>query len=318
VSFWTGKRVTITGGSGFLGSHIVDRLGDYDCQTFAPRKADYDFTRFADCLCCFRQYPADLVIHSAACYGGIGFNQRYAARICYENLVMSSHLFEAARLAGVQKLVTIGTAASYPGYLEGELKEDNFWDGIPHETVIAYGLTKKMMAVQGLAYKKQYNFNSIHLVLTNLYGPRDIYNPERSHVVAALIRKWVEAKMAGACEVEVWGTGTAIREFLYVADCAEAILRAAQFYESTEPLNIGTGGTGTSIRELAETINSIVEFKGRIVWNTSKSDGQAKKILDVTRMKEALHWQPCTDLREGLAKAIEWYSANKEEADQRL
>jgi GDP-L-fucose synthase len=317
VGFWSGKRVTVTGGSGFLGSHIVDRLRDYDCTVFAPRKADYDFTRFEDCLRCFREYPADLVIHSAACYGGIEFNQRYPARICYENLVMSAHLFESARLAGVRKFVTIGTAASYPGYLEGELKEDHFWDGVPHETMMAYGLAKKMMAVQGLAYKKQYNFNSVHLVLTNLYGPRDIYNPERSHVVAALIRKWVEAKMTRASEVEVWGTGNAIREFLYVADCAEAILRAAEVYDDTEPLNIGTG-TGTTIRELAETINSIVDFKGTIVWNTSKADGQTKKILDVTKMKEALRWHPCTKLREGVARAIEWYSANKEEADRRF
>ena len=316
MSFWTGKRVIVTGGSGFLGSHIVDRLRAHDCEVFAPRKLNYDFTRIEDCLRCFREHRSDLVIHSAACYGGIEFNQLYPARICYENLLMSAHLFEAARLTGVQKFVTIGTAASYPGYLEGELKEDNFWDGPPHETVMPYGLTKKMLAVQGVAYKKQYNFNSIHLVLTNLYGPRDIYNPERSHVVAALIRKWVEAKMTGACEVEVWGTGKAIREFLYVADCAEAILRAAECYDSTEPLNVGTG-TGITIRELAETIHGIVGLEGKIVWNTSKPDGQTKKVLDVTRMKEALHWHPCTNLREGLAKAVEWYSAHKREADQR-
>jgi GDP-L-fucose synthase len=317
VSFWTGKRVTVTGGSGFLGSHIVDRLRDYECKVFVPRKADYDFIRFEDCLRCFRECPADLVIHSAACYGGIEFNQLYPARICYENLVMSAHLFEVARLARVEKFVAIGTAASYPGYLEGELKEDNFWDGPPHETVMGYGLTKKIMAVEGSAYKKQYGFNSIHLVLTNLYGPRDIYNPERSHVVAALIRKWVEAKMARASEVEVWGTGKAIREFLYVADCAEAILRAAEVYDETTPLNIGTG-TETSIRDLAETINELVSFAGRIVWNTSKPDGQKKKILDVTKMKEALHWHPSTSLRDGLVRAIEWYSANKEEADRCL
>lgn len=261
----------------FLGSHIVDRLRAHDCEVFAPRKLNYDFTRIEDCLRCFREHRSDLVIHSAACYGGIEFNQLYPARICYENLLMSAHLFEAARLTGVQKFVTIGTAASNPGYLEGELKEDNFWDGPPHETVMPYGLTKKMLAVQGVAYKKQYNFNSIHLVLTNLYGPRDIYNPERSHVVAALIRKWVEAKMTGACEVEVWGTGKAIREFLYVADCAEAILRAAECYDSTEPLNVGTG-TGITIRELAETIHVIVGLEGKIVWNTSKPDGQTKKF----------------------------------------
>jgi len=307
----------VTGGAGFLGSHIVDRLRHCHCHVFVPRKVQYDFTRLEDCLRSFREHPADIVIHCAAYYGGIWMNHLYPSRVYYENLVMGAHLLEAARLSQVQKFITIGTACSYPGYLEGELKEDNLWDGLPHETVMSYGLTKKMMAIQGWAYKKQYGFNSIHLVLTNLYGPRDTYNPDRSHVGAALIRKWVEAKMAGAPEVEVWGTGKPIREFLYVEDCAEGILRAAEVYDDTIPLNIGTG-KGTNICELAETINALVGYKGKIVWNTSKPDGQMKKILDVTRMKEVLEWQPPTSLPEGLRKTIQWYTANKEEADQRF
>jgi len=300
-----------------LGSQIVDRLRQFDCDVFVPRKAQYDFINFDNCMSCFREHPADIVFHGAAYYGGIWINQLYPARIYYENLVMGANLFEASRLTDVQKFVAIGTACSYPGYLEGELKEENLWDGIPHETVVNYGLTKKMMAIQGWAYKKQYGFNSIHLILTNLYGPRDSYNPDRSHVVAALIRKWVEAKTTGAAEVEVWGTGKPVREFLYVEDCAEAAVRAAESYNDTAPLNIGTG-IGTSIRELAETINDTVGFNGKMMWNTSKPDGQMKKILDVTRMKEILKWQPPTSLRDGLRRTIDWYATNKKDADLRF
>jgi GDP-L-fucose synthase len=314
--YFSGKRVTVTGGVGFLGSHIVNRLHKMKVNVFIPRKAQYDFTDPSKCAQWFRDYPSDVVIHCAAFYGGIWINQLYPARIYYENLVMGAHLMEAARLAEVDKFVGIGTACSYPGYLEGELAEDNLWDGIPHETVRNYGLTKKMMAIQGWAYKKQYDFDSIHLILTNLYGPRDTYNPDRSHVVAALIRKWVEAKMNREEQVEVWGTGRPIREFMYVDDAAEAILLAAAFYDDTEPLNVGSG-IGTSIRELAETIHEITQFEGEMVWNTEKPDGQMKKILDVSRMKSMLNWEPSTSLREGLRKTIDWYMENKEAADSR-
>ncbi|RIK72073.1 epimerase, partial [candidate division KSB1 bacterium] len=193
----------------------------------------------------------------------------------------------------------------------------DLWNGLPHETVVNYGMTKKILAIQGLAYNKQYGLNSIHLILTNLYGPRDTFHPDRSHVAAALIRKFVEAKQAGAPEVEVWGTGKPIREFLYVDDCAAGILKATEVYNEVEPLNIGTG-VGTSIRALAETMREVSGFQGAIRWNTSKPDGQAKKILEVTKMKKALQWQPPTSLREGLAKTVAWYVANKTEADQRL
>jgi len=315
--YFSGKRVTVTGGVGFLGNHIVDRLKKMGAQVFIPRKAQYDFTDLRKCNQWLKDYPSDVVIHCAAFYGGIWINQLYPARIYYENLVMGAHLMEAARLAEVKKFIGIGTACSYPGYLEGELAEDNLWDGIPHETVRNYGLTKKMMAIQGWAYKKQYDFDSIHLILTNLYGPRDTYNPDRSHVVAALIRKWVEAKMNREEQVEVWGTGRPIREFMYVDDAAEAILLATALYDDTEPLNIGSG-IGTSIRELAETIHEITQFEGEMVWNTEKPDGQMKKILDVSRMKSMLNWEPSTSLREGLRKTIDWYMANKEAADSRL
>jgi len=229
---------------------------------------------------------------------------------------MGANVMEAARLAGVKKVVNVGTACSYPGYLEGELREEDLWAGPCHASVVNYGLTKKMLAVQGLAYQRQYGLDSIHLILTNLYGPGDSYNPDRSHVVAALVRKWVEADLAGAPEIEVWGTGTPIREFIYVEDCADAIVLAAEKYDDVgTPLNIGTG-IGTSIRELVETINEVTAFKGQIRWNTDKPDGAAKKVLDVTRMRAALDgWTPPTDLRAGLARTIAWYRANKAAAD---
>jgi GDP-L-fucose synthase len=229
---------------------------------------------------------------------------------------MGANLMEAARLQNVGKVVNIGTACSYPGYLEGDLKEDDLWGGPCHASVVNYGLTKKMLAVQGLAYKRQYGLDSIHLILTNLYGPGDSYNPDRSHVVAALVRKWVEADLAAAPSIEVWGTGKPIREFIYVEDCADAIVLAAEKYNDVNlPLNIGTG-IGTSIKELVETISEVTGYKGKIVWNTDKPDGAIKKVLDVTRMKRELDgWSPPTSLRAGLAKTISWYRANKAQAD---
>lgn len=317
TSFWQNKRVLITGGAGFLGSHLVDRLQSSGCEILTPRKKQYDFSRLEAADECFAKFQPHIVIHCAAYYGGIWINQLYPGRIFYENLVMGANLMEAARKAGVGKFVQIGTACSYPGYLENELAEKDLWNGLPHETVVNYGMTKKILAIQGLAYNKQYGLNSIHLILTNLYGPRDTFHPDRSHVAAALIRKFVEAKQADAPEVEVWGTGKPIREFLYVDDCAAGILKATEVYNEVEPLNIGTG-VGTSIRELAETMQDVSGFQGAIRWNTSKPDGQAKKILEVTKMRKALEWQPPTSLREGLAKTVAWYVANKTEADQRL
>jgi len=316
MAFWNDKKVVITGGSGFLGSHIVETLRRLGAEVFVPRKKDFNFTVLDACSRCLDLFKPQVVIHSAAFYGGIWINQLYPGRIYYENLVMGANMMEAARLAQVNKFIGIGTACSYPGYLQGELSEAQLWDGIPHETVVNYGLTKKMMSVQGWAYKKQYNFNAIHLILTNLYGPRDSYNPDRSHVVAALIRKFVEATLAHAPSVEIWGTGMPIREFLYVQDCADAIIRAAEVYDDVTPLNVGTG-IGTSIRELAETIHTISGFKGDLTWNSSKPDGQLKKILNINRMRETLGWSAPTSLKDGLTRTIRWYEQNKIEADAR-
>ena len=317
MDFWANKRVVMTGGSGFLGSYLIELLRGRVKELGVPRSRDYNLVRFEDCRRCMEDFAPDIVIHAAAFYGGIWINQLYPGRIYYENLVMGANVMEAARLANVPKVIQIGTACSYPGYLENLLKEENFWDGPPHETVWNYGLTKKMMSVQGWAYKKQYGMDSIHLILTNLYGPGDSYNPERSHVAAALIRKFVEAAMEDRPTVEVWGTGRPVREFLYVKDCAEAILLAAEKYNDLTPMNIAPG-VGISIRELAEIIRELAGFRGEIEWNTNKADGQMVKILDATRMKHHLSWYPTTGLREGLAATIEWYRANKTEADKRF
>lgn len=316
MSFWKNKRVIVTGGAGFLGAPVVENLRERGAEVFVPRRRDYNLIQLEDGLRCFAEHRPQMVIHSAAFYGGIWINQMYPAKIYYENLMMATNVIEACRLSGVQKFVGVGTACSYPGYLTGELKEDDLWNGQAHETVRNYGAVKKMMQLQCWAYKKQYGFNGIHVILTNLYGPGDSYNPDRSHVVAALIRKFVEAKQHRDAAVEVWGTGRPIREFLYINDAAEAIVRAAEIYDDVEPVNIGTG-LGTSIRELAETIQEVSGFAGNLTWNTEKPDGQMKKILDVRKMKAALQWQPPTSLREGLKKTIHWYIANKNAADAR-
>ncbi len=315
-SFWSDKKVTVTGGAGFLGQHLVKRLESYGAEVYVPRQRDYNLTSLDACMRCLLEHPADVLFHAAAYYGGIGINQTQPATLYYSNLVMGANLMEAARLVDLKKLVAIGTACSYPGYLEGHLKEADLWAGPCHASVVNYGLTKKMMAVQAQAYKRQYGLDSIHLILTNLYGPGDSYNPERSHVVAALVRKWVEAEQAKTPSVEVWGTGKPIREFIYVEDCADAIVLAAEKYDDAAmPLNIGTG-IGTTIKELSETVHEVSGYQGKMHWNVDKPDGAPVKVLDVTRMKQVLEgWTPPTKLKDGLAKTVAWYRANKAQAD---
>ena len=313
--FWSGKKVTVTGGAGFLGQHLVKRLQSFGAEVFVPRQRDYNLTTLDACLRCLLEHPCDVLFHAAAYYGGIGINQTQPATLYYSNLVMGANLMEAARLTDIRKFVAIGTACSYPGYLEGHLKESDLWAGPCHASVVNYGLTKKMMAVKAQAYKRQYGLDSIHLILTNLYGPGDSYNPDRSHVVAALVRKWVEADLNKTPAVEVWGTGKPIREFIYVEDCADAIVLAAEKYDdAATPLNIGTG-VGTSIRELAETVNAVSGYKGQMTWLTDKPDGAGFKVLDTTRMQAILGWTPPTKLKDGLAKTVAWYRANKAQAD---
>lgn len=311
-------KYVVTGGTGFLGRHLVSRLEAAGHTVAVPGTATCDLLELGQVRAFLERERPERIIHSAAYYGGLGINGVEPATIYFRNIMMGANLFEAARhVDAIRKIVVVGTACSYPGRLENLMREEDFWAGPVHGSVENYGLTKKIMSVQGRAYHKQFGLASIHLVLTNLYGPWDSYNPHRSHVVAALVRKFVEAKRAGAADVRLWGTGNPVREFLYVEDCADAILEAGDVYADLDhPLNIGTG-VGTSIRELAETIRDLTGFRGALVWETDKPDGQAMKILDPARARATLAWRPTHSLRDGLAKTIAWYDANKAAADAR-
>jgi len=311
-----GKRILITGGSGFLGRILVRKLEKIGAQVYVPRSRRFDLVDYKACARMFTTVMPNIVIHLAAYYGGIKINQKYPARIYFKNLVMGANVIEHCRRWDVEKFIGVGTACSYPGYLKGDLKEENLWDGPCHESVRNYGATKKMLQIQCEAYKKQYGLDGIHLILANLYGEWDSYNPERSHVVAALVRKFVEAKMNNDTVVNVWGDGSPIREFIYVGDVADAIMLATDVYNDLSPLNIGTG-IGTSIKELVEMIKAMTGYKGEIYWDTTMSPGQSKKILDITKMKKVLGWESKTSLQAGLKRTISWFEENYEEAVKR-
>lgn len=312
-----GKHVVVTGGSGFLGRAICDVLREKKAQVSIPRSRMYNLTSPIQALACISALHPDIVIHSAAYYGGIEINQKYPAKIYYDNLVMGANVIEACYQHGVKKFVGVGTACSYPGEIQGSLNEDDLWSGACHESVRCYGMTKKMMQIQCEAYKKQYGFNGIHLILTNLYGEWDSYNTERSHVVAALIRRFVEATRDKKGEVVVWGSGKPIREFLYVKDAARAIVEATGVYDDIRPLNIGIG-LGTSIKELVDIIAEKTAFKGKVSWDASKPDGQMKKVLNVDRMLKVLpNLRKFTPLEEGIAKTCSWFVTNYQEAVKR-
>jgi len=306
MSYWEGKKVIVTGGKGFLGSHITDKLRESGAKVIALGSRDYNLVELSDTLRMMEDYKPEIVIHAAADVGGIGYNRLYPADIFYNNLKMATNILEASKQAELEKLIIIGSACAYPGEATGVLKEEDFLAGPMHESVEVYGFSKRALYLGAKAYKKQYGLNSIFLVLTNLYGPRDKFDPKESHVVAALIKKFVDAKIEGKKEVVIWGTGSPIREFLYVEDCAEAILLAGEKYSDVEPLNIGTG-IGTSIKDLVYMIKEITEFDGELVWDTSKPDGAMKKVLDVSKMRKVLNWKPPTPLKEGLIKTVEWY-----------
>ena len=310
---WQGRRVLVTGGAGFLGRHLVAAFRAAGAGVIAPRRGQYDLGRAEACDAVLRDHVVDTVVHSAALYGGIWFNRVRPAEIFYQNLVMGVQLMEAARAAGVRRFVQIGTACSYPGQLEGDLREVDLWAGPCHESVECYGLVKKVIEAQGRVYHAQHGLEVAHLILTNLYGPWDCYEPERSHVAAALVRKVVEAAEGGAPTLDAWGTGAPVREFLYVEDAAEAIVRAAAVCTDGRPLNIGTG-IGTSIRELTTLLCELTGFGGRVTWDASKPDGAARKVLDVRRMRALLGWMPPTSLRDGLAQTVEWYRDHRARA----
>lgn len=307
----THKRILITGGSGFLGQHVRLALERRGCTTiFTPRKADYDLTREPAVVNMYRDLRPELVIHLAAVVGGIGANRAEPGRFFYENVMMGVMVMEHARLAGVEKFVGVGTICAYPKLAPVPFLERDLWNGYPEETNAPYGIAKKMLLVQGQAYRQQYGFNAIHLLPVNLYGPHDNFDPSSSHVIPALIMKCVDAVEQGAREVVCWGTGKATREFLFVEDAAEAIALATEHYEGPEPVNIGAGFE-ISIADLAELIAELTSFRGRLTFDRTKPDGQPRRCLDVTRAYRAFGFQSTTEFREGLLRTIEWYKANR-------
>ena len=310
AAFWSDKRVVVTGGAGFLGSFLVEHLRAKDCRAIVvPRSKDYDLVEMDAVRRLYADAKPDVVIHLAARVGGIGANQANPGRFFYDNLMMGTQLIEVGRQLGIKKFVAIGTICAYPKYAPIPFKEDDLWAGFPEETNAPYGLAKKMMLVQSQAYRQQYGFNSIVLFPVNLYGPRDNFDLETSHVIPALIRKCAEAQQNGKPEIVLWGDGTPTREFLYVEDAAEGILLAAEQYNDSRPLNLGTGEE-LSIKALAGIIAAEVGFHGRILWDPTKPNGQPRRCLDISRIKQTIGFQPTHSLRDGLKKTIQWYRAN--------
>jgi GDP-L-fucose synthase len=311
MNFWNEKKILVTGGAGFLGSFVVDSfIKKRDIRQeniIIPRSANTDLRIWENCVNVVNNI--DIVVHLAGRGGGIGYNRKYPGLLFYDNILMNSQLMEAARQQGVEKLVGVGTVCSYPKYASIPFKEENLWDGYPEETNAAYGLSKKMMLVQSQAYRQQYGFNSIHLLMINLYGPRDNFDPESSHVIPALIRKFVNAVRNNQKEVVVWGTGKATREFSYVEDAAEGIILAIEKYNKSDPVNLGTGSE-ISIKDLAELISELAGFDGEIRWDTSKPDGQPRRLLDVSRAEKEFGFKSKVNLRDGLKRTIDWYKAN--------
>jgi GDP-L-fucose synthase len=307
MSFWADKKVVVTGGAGFLGSFVVAELERAGChQVVVPRSAVYDL-READGV---RQLLADatpnIVVHLAARVGGIGANQKHPAEFLYDNLMMCSQLLHESWRAGVAKFVGIGTVCAYPKYATVPFNENDLWSGYPEETNAPYGLAKKMMLVQSQAYRQQYGFNAIYLLPVNLYGPRDNFDPESSHVIPALIRRCLEAEERGDKELVVWGTGQATREFLFVEDAARGIVKATESYDDGEAMNLGSGQE-ISIRELVAMITEMTGFRGTVRWDTAKPDGQPRRCLDTSRARQALGFEAQVPFDVGLRRTIEWY-----------
>ncbi|MBI3785692.1 MAG: GDP-L-fucose synthase [Deltaproteobacteria bacterium] len=316
MSFWSKRRVLVTGGHGFVGSFVVDKLRELGTEEiFVPRSREYDLRDLtairrllADTTSSVTgtRRPVDVIIHLAARVGGIGANRSAPAEFFYDNLMMGVPFLHEAWRAGVGKFVVAGTVCSYPKFAPTPFSEDDLWNGYPEETNAPYGLAKKMLLVQSAAYREQYGFNSISLLLVNSYGPRDNIDPETSHVIPALIRKCIDAKRNGAGSIKVWGTGQATREFIYVEDAAEAIVLAAEHYDSSQPVNIGCG-TEISVAELARTIARVVGVDVEIEWDDTKPDGQPKRRLDVSRAQQRFGFRARTSLEQGLQRTVEWY-----------
>lgn len=307
-TFWGGETVMVTGGAGFLGSHLIEELErrSNDVNIFVPRSSEYDLRKKEDIRRAFEESEANIVIHLAASVGGIGANRKNPGRYFYDNAVMGIELIEQARKYGVEKFTILGTICSYPNITEIPFKEENLFDGYPEETNAPYGIAKRALLTQSKAYRKQYDFNSIYLMPVNLYGPRDDFDLETSHVIPAIIRKCIEARERGDESITAWGTGEPTREFLYVKDAAKGILDATETYNQSAPVNLGSGSE-ISIRELVEKIVELTDFEGDVEWDTSKPDGQPRRRLDTSRAKQEFGWEAATELDDGLKETINWY-----------
>lgn len=315
LKYFEGKKIVVAGGNGFFGSHIIDKLREVKCEIFVPKTKDgIDFRKYEDCFSYLNKTKPDIVINCAANQGGIAYHVGKQADLFLDNILMGIFLMQTSQQVGVKKFINVVAGCSYPGYLEkNEMNEEEYWNGKLHDSIFSYGFPRKASTVYGLALKRQYNFNSIHLIMANMYGPGEHFNPEQSKALAALIKKIYEAKKRKLPTVEVWGTGKPMRDWLYVKDGAEAILRAAAFYDDVAPLNIATG-VGVSVSKLAETIKKVVGFKGKFIYNTDKPDGALHKIFGIHKMKKVLHWVPPTSIEKGIKETAAWFSKNYEHA----
>jgi len=307
TAFWQGRRVAVTGGAGFLGTYVVDRLRDRGCRNiFIPRSHEYDLTQIDAIKRMYEDARPDLVIHLAAVVGGIGANRAKPGEFFYKNLMMGVQLMEEARVRGIEKFVAIGTVCAYPKFTPVPFKEQDLWDGYPEETNAPYGLAKKMLLVQSQSYRQQYGFNSIFLLPVNLYGPGDNFDPNTSHVIPALIRKCIEARDRGSDHINVWGTGQASREFLYVEDAAEGILLAAEHYNDSAPVNLGAGFE-IKIKDLVSLIARLTGFTGDLIYDPTKPDGQPRRRLDTSRARDKFGFEAKMGFEEGVGRTVEWY-----------
>ena len=311
MRYYHNKKIVVTGGGGFFGSHIVSRLKKISCKVFIPSTKDgIDFRKKEDCLSYFGSTKPNIIINCAANQGGIAYHKGRQADLFMDNMIMGIFLMQAASTVGVDKFINIVAGCSYPGYLEtDEMNEEDYWNGRIHESIFSYGFSRKASVVYGLALKKQHNFNSIHLIMANMYGPGEHFNPEQSKALAGLIKKIYDAKKNRIPEVEVWGTGKPVRDWLYVKDGVEGILRAGEVYNNVEPMNIATG-VGISVKDLAKTIQKIIGYKGKLIFNTSKPDGALRKTFGTAKMKKELRWVPKTSIEEGIKETVKWFSKN--------